>query len=394
MAGVYGETEAFTMAITVIALISTVCCLVVMGLNLWVRYHNSVSKESPSFVLSFYIAMSILLGSLYDFLGSDIIAVTFPETNANARFNLWLTIFQPLWSIFFTAMIMLDLQLVFFHRLPRQARIRQWYPALATLIAFLLSMWSLITPDVRYGELGGVTIQAVGRTWTKIFQIWNSVWLVLGMCYILVMTIMICIKVFGSQAGIGKFARNGVSPAYSPALIRNTRLIMAYPITQLIAYMPSALSPWFLSYTDADWPWNFNLYTRMSLEIDGVFCLCIFLFHPVMLAAYKDPTVGLSSFWRRFSDKKSSQIPTYDTHTVSGKDTLSTFSDFTNTGGAVEKAHLIHTLDMGPKTTGLFDNAVDAGRTAHLKQGTQVDHVVSVVDHPSPVESDHDYTCV
>ncbi|KAJ1976527.1 hypothetical protein H4R35_002660 [Dimargaris xerosporica] len=354
------EVDVF-ITLYVLAGLSIVCSLASMFIVLWVWHKQPSSKESPSFNLTLWIALADLPLRVNDVLSNPMtFQGDYPSEASFARFVMWLNFFSSYWYIYLNCMITLDLQLVFFHRLPRQARIRRWYPLLGTAIAFLLAFWYLLLPNPRVTPNGMLVVGEPGTFAPRFVIVWSNIWMHVGIAYSLVVVIAVCIKVFRSQSRLRRFNQNEPPSAASRALIRNTRLILAYPAVLFIVYVPYVLNTWFSSYLTGSFPYYWNIAYSIIYASQGIFNFIILLFHPVMLSTYRQNTFGFSSLWSRFASYRwgMRSDPNMTTaHSFSGSQAPLTHNAASS--NSANTVPLIHTMDMGPGVTGYFDDALN-----------------------------------
>ncbi|KAJ1655488.1 hypothetical protein IWQ61_004778 [Dispira simplex] len=351
--------------------LSVLCSLASIAIVLWVWMKQPSSKESPSFCLTLWISIADLPLRVSDFFS---VPLSYPEgyptSRSFARFMLWLNFFGCFWFIYLTSMITLDLQLVFFHRLPRQARIRRWYPMLGTVIALLLSIPYLCFPNVRLSYNGVLMVGYEGSPALRAFILWNNIFMHLGIVYSLVVVIAVCIKVFVSQSHLRRFDEGEHSKAMSRALIRNTRLIIAYPVVLFVVYVPYVLASWFNSYIPGYFAMRWTWFSNILFASQGIFSFAILLFHPVMLSTYRQNNFGFSSLWsqvsRRLGGTSGSTYNTSLSNTNASNNRSYPYSTAASNTQRLDSSGMggldiqtvppqIKTMDMGPGVTGFFD---------------------------------------
>ncbi|KAJ1984799.1 hypothetical protein H4R34_000419 [Dimargaris verticillata] len=358
------EVDVF-ITLYVLAALSIVCSVASMFIVLWVWHKQPSSKESPSFNLTLWIALADLPLRVNDFLSNPMtFKGDYPSEASFARFVMWLNFFSSYWYIYLNCMITLDLQLVFFHRLPRQARIRRWYPLLGTAIAFFLAFWYLLLPNPRVTPNGMLVVGEPKSFAPRFVIVWSNIWMHVGIAYSLIVVIAVCVKVFRSQSRLRRFNQNEPPSAASRALIRNTRLILAYPAVLFIVYVPYVLNTWFSSYLTGSFPYYWNIAYSIIYASQGIFNFIILLFHPVMLSTYRQNTFGFSSLWSRFASYRwgMRSDPNMTTaHSFSGSQVPLTHN--AASGDPTNTAPLIRTMDMGPGVTGYFDGALNINAT-------------------------------
>ncbi|KAJ1966599.1 hypothetical protein IWQ62_002368 [Dispira parvispora] len=123
-------------------------------------------------------------------------------------------------------MIVLDLQLIFFHRLPRQARIRRWYPLLGSLFAFLLGIPYLCFPNVRLGYNGTMMVGNAKSAAAKVFVLWGQIWLHAGIIYSIIMVIAVCVKIYLAQSQLRRFGGSKLNESVS----RSFAIVLFHPV--------------------------------------------------------------------------------------------------------------------------------------------------------------------
>ncbi|KAJ1927825.1 hypothetical protein IWQ60_002590 [Tieghemiomyces parasiticus] len=355
------DQYAFYTGILVLDGLSTMCSIVSIALVAWVWYKQPSSKESPSFNLSLYIALADFPQRLSDILTNPLTFKTNIITDPNyLRFVLWLTTFGAYWFIYLNAMIVLDLQLVFFHRLPRQARVRRWYPLIGTAIAFFLAFWYLILPNIHSTPSGATMWGNPTDIANKFNTVWTLLWYSAGVFYCIAVVVCVWIKVIRSQRRLRSAGGGEKNHLASRALIHNTRLIMAYPIVLVIVYVPFILASVFMIYADPAFAMRFFAAANVLYASQGLFSLVILLFHPVMLASYRTNTFSFQALLSRLNLGR-------DRSGVIHSGGVSSTSDGFASTDALKQPNFpqIKTMDMGPGATGYFDGALEAGIAAH-----------------------------
>ncbi|KAJ1928046.1 hypothetical protein IWQ60_002420 [Tieghemiomyces parasiticus] len=376
-------------AIYVLDGLSMLCSLASIIIVLWVWYKQPSSKESPSFNLSLWIAVSDFPLRIADIVTNPLTFMgNFPTSSSFALFLMWISFFSAYWFIYLNAMITLDLQLVFFHRLPRQARIRRWYPLIGTAIAFFAGFWYLILPDVRLTPDGVVMVGTEGSLASHFLIVWTNMWMHIGIIYSIIVVVCVCIKVFRSQSHLRRFDQGEHAKAMSKALVRNTRLIIAYPIIMFVVYVPYVLSSWFQAYVPGPFAAYWNAGSNVVYSMQGIFNFVILLFHPVMLSTYRHNNFGFSSLWSRVSRRLgTSSAGTYNSSTGGTNVGPTGRTDNTAYNMGASSSHLsggrpdipvgnsphLQTLDMGPGVTGFFGNNIENGQgsTVHKLRGLE-----------------------
>ncbi|KAJ1915269.1 hypothetical protein IWQ60_008500 [Tieghemiomyces parasiticus] len=355
------DPYAFYTGIFVLDGLSALCSIITIALVAWVWHKQPASKESPSFNLSMYIAIADLPQRVADVFSNPL---TFQGTVITdphyLRFSVWLTMFSAYWFIYLNAMIVLDLQLVFFHRLPRQARVRRWYPLIGTAIAFFLAFWYLILPNIHVRPSGGTMWGDPTDIANKFNTVWTLLWYSAGVFYCIVVVVCVWVKVLWSQRQLRSAGGGKKNRLASRALINNTRLIMAYPAVLVIVYVPFIMASLFMSYGDPVFATRFVVAANVLYASQGIFSLVILLFHPVMLDFYRSKRFSLQSLLTRLN------LGMGRSELGQSSDLLSTSDKFASTDALKQASHpQIKTMDMGPGVTGYFDDALEAGIVTH-----------------------------
>ncbi|KAJ1984800.1 hypothetical protein H4R34_000420 [Dimargaris verticillata] len=362
----------FFISLYVLDALSILCSFACIAIVLWVWYKQPSSKESPSFNLTLWIGIADLPLRVCDILSNPMTFMgNYPSSPHFGKFIMWLNYFSSFWFIYLNCMITLDLQLVFFHRLPRQARIRRWYPLLGTGIAFFMAFWYLVLPTIVITPDGFFNIEDPTGLANRFSTIWTNICFHVGIIYAIIVVVAVCFKVFRSQAHLRRFDQGEHAKAMSKALIRNTRLIIAYPIVLFIVYVPYVLNSWFSSFLTGPFPYYWNLAYTVVYNAQGIFSFIILLFHPVMLSTYRQNNFGFSSLWSRVSRRLGTSPGTYQSSMGTGATSGPTMGSYGHSGasGSHGTNHLhasspyIKTMDMGPGVTGYFDNTLEAGES-------------------------------
>ncbi|KAJ1956000.1 hypothetical protein IWQ62_005406 [Dispira parvispora] len=309
----------------------------------------------------------------------------FPQSPAYVRFFTWLNFFSSFWFIYSTCMITLDLHLIFFHRLPRQARIRRWYPLIGFSIALLLSIPYLCLSDATINTEGVMMMGYSGSDTTRFFIAWDIVFLFIGNVYSIIVVIAVCIKMFVARSQLRRFSQDRLNNTSSRSLFRNARLIIAYPMVLIIVYVPYVIGSWMYMKAYGD---TFTQYWQTVagylFSFQGIFSFAIVLFHPIMLATYRERNIELSSMWSRLSRRfwSSPNDKQSDSSTLLFSQFLTTENVSTDKPVAdiLTCPPQVKTMDMGPGVTGFFNDALGndgtlsstAGKYPHEIQGVTV----------------------
>ncbi|KAJ1927176.1 hypothetical protein IWQ60_003142 [Tieghemiomyces parasiticus] len=334
---------AYFTANFVILGLSLLCSIISIFLILWVWHKKPLSKESPSFSLALWISFADFPLRIIDVLTNPLaFGQSPPPMDAGyARFLTWFNMFSLMWFIALNAMIVLDLQLVIFHRLPRHARIRSRYPAIAAASSAFFSVWYLILPDYRFLENGTITVSSPGSPAQRFFLLWFTIWLPIILLYMVGVVAAILITLFRTQAQLRRFALDSTSRQRSQTLLRNARLIIAYPILCTVLFVPYAVGQ-FQAAWDAQSSLDLTLFINFLFSLQGVANLVILLFHPVMLSAYRHNLIGLPSFLSTQASA-SSGLP----------------SNGLAFAGTKPVDHHLKSLDMGPAVTCHFGTVME-----------------------------------
>ncbi|KAJ1955903.1 hypothetical protein IWQ62_005424, partial [Dispira parvispora] len=249
------------------------------------------SKESPSFTLSLWIALSDIPLRVSDMLSNPMTwnGTVGPTSSVYLRFSVWLTYFSSFWFLYLNVMIALDLQLVFFHRLPRQARVRRFYPWIGFALAFVLAFWYLILPAPRYVNGNMISFGEKYSTANRFNLVWTMLWFLVGIVYTVGVVAAVWIKIYISRRRLKHLeTQYRHSDNLSSSVIRNALIIIAYPVLMAIVFIPFVLASGFQSLIPGK---PFTLYwsiaTNFLYSSQGLFSFAILLFHPVMLAYYR-----------------------------------------------------------------------------------------------------------
>ncbi|KAJ1963425.1 hypothetical protein IWQ62_003219 [Dispira parvispora] len=256
-------------------------------------------------------------------------------------------------------MITLDLQLVFFHRLPRSAPVRRWYPLIGTGFALAISCWYPFVKDIYMQSSSVIVVGTPFSTLQSFFYVWNYLWLHLGVVYTFGVVVAVFVKVYLSQRQVGRFTKNFGNTKPFGELFRNTRLIMAYPAVLLVVYIPYIISSWLVSYAEySTFTYYWYIVTNIAYVLQGVFSFIIFLFHPVMLAMYRNNNISFGIPWpriaRRFHETESCTSSIPDT-------ILSTYDE--SMTSVIEVGKELPTLDSGIYLKNL---RIDSGITGYF----------------------------
>ncbi|KAJ1978423.1 hypothetical protein H4R33_005976 [Dimargaris cristalligena] len=325
-----GNVPFDTVCILLVTL-SIICSLVSIGIILWVRHKRPASRASPSFSLALWISLADLPLRVIDYLTNQLTLGYHPPTQASfARFLLWGSSFTTMWFVYLNVMIALDLHLVVFHNLPRQARIRSMYPYLALGFATFISAWYLVLPRVRFLANASIAVDSNGSAAAAFSILWNMVWLDLAIVYVTAVMVAIFVVLFRNRkkakpspsksAALDNTAVDSLNTQaagstttnleeakarahlQNSALVNNARLIAAYPIILFIVYMPNTLMTLLAYLSILTYSSFFNKIQVILFALQGVFNLGTLLIHPAMLLAYQQGLFSLPEFFLNRTD--------------------------------------------------------------------------------------------
>ncbi|KAJ1655489.1 hypothetical protein IWQ61_004779 [Dispira simplex] len=348
--------------------LSILCSLLTIVLVFWVWKKYPSSKESPSFCLTLWIAVADIPLRIVDLFSIDILLPDgFPRNQAFARFFLWLNVFGALWFVYLTGMISLDLQLVFFHRLPRQARIRRWYPLVGFIIAFLASIPLLCIPKVGIAEAGQIVLGGASLSTIRGIVMWGAIAMQIGIVYSLAVVTSVFVKILSARSKLRQLSDKGFSKDMGRSLIRNVYLIIAYPVVLFIIYIPYSVDSWFVDLLEGPLAIRWHWVATLLFSSQGIFSFLIMLFHPVMLHYYHLRDFSLRTLWShhvrwlkyvggtmyssKFSFSTGTTQPTEPKYSVSRHTKINE-----PMGDKQTVPPQLNTMDMGARATGLFDS--------------------------------------
>ncbi|KAJ1927320.1 hypothetical protein IWQ60_003026 [Tieghemiomyces parasiticus] len=360
------NVEAILVALLALGGVSIIASIATMLIVAWVWKIEPQSKESPSFNLTFWIGLADIPVRISDIFSNPMTwPLGFPTSPSFARFYLWLGYFGPFYYIYLNCMIALDLQLIFFHRLPRQARIRAWYPLLGFGLAFFLAFFYLVMPDVELASSGQIIVGKPGSAAKHFVTIWSYMWLDIGVFYTLVVVLMVLIKVIKNYRRLRSLNSDPVSTNMSKAVLQNTLIILAYPLVLFIVYIPYVLANWFSVYLPGDFALNWYLVMNVIFNLQGVLNLIVLMFHPVMLKLYRNRHVVFSSLLSQDSHGTlPSAVGTDDLSTGELKTGFLQANQPRIQGVDAQGGLRIQTLDLGPAVTAHFARALEAGQAS------------------------------
>ncbi|KAJ1983470.1 hypothetical protein H4R34_001267 [Dimargaris verticillata] len=347
--------------------VSILCALLNMAIVLWIWRKDPKSKQSPSFCLTLWMAIPDILQRVVD-LGVSPYTFTeeMTENYSLARFYVWLQWFACYWYVCLNILIAMDLQLVFFHRLPRYAPIRRWYPLIGTVAGFILAFMLLIMPKVRLYYGGAVTIGDRGTAWMPFNAYWTLSWLTLAIVYLVSVMIAILLKLYASQRELRQFDSSNMGMrkmTANPTVLRSARLVMAYPITLAIVYIPYLLNMWFSSFLQGPGVAIWNYITFIIYSSQGIIGLIVLLMHPVVVNLYPGQKFDITSWFSRTQSflKRPSAPPSMAlSNTVGTPGAVSGASQDTAVNSQTSQHPYLKTMDLGPHVTGLFGHPNDS----------------------------------
>ncbi|KAJ1977802.1 hypothetical protein H4R35_002151 [Dimargaris xerosporica] len=347
--------------------VSILCALMNMAIVLWIWRKDPKAKQSPSFCLTFWMAIPDILQRVVD-LGVSPYTFTeeMTENYSLARFYVWLQWFACYWYVCLNILIAVDLQLVFFHRLPRYAPIRRWYPLVGTVAGFVLAFMLLVMPKIRLYYGGAVTIGDRGTAWMPFNAYWTLSWLTLAIVYLVGVMIAILHKLYASQRELRQFDSGSMGMqkmAANPTVLRSARLVMAYPITLALVYIPYMLNMWFSSFLQGPGVAIWNYITFIIYSSQGIIGFFVLLMHPVVVNLYPSQKFNLTSWFSRsqsFVKRPSAQSTAALSSTAATPGATLGVSQGTTVNSQASSHPYLKTMDLGPHVTGMFGHPNDS----------------------------------
>ncbi|KAJ1929212.1 hypothetical protein IWQ60_001383 [Tieghemiomyces parasiticus] len=280
---------AFYLATYVLTSISMLCSVLAMCVVLWTWRRRPTSKSSPSFCLTLWIGLADLFLQVINILTNPItFRAGLITANGYARFINAFNNFSTMWFIALNAMIALDLHLMIFHGLARQAWIRRWYTTTATVFALFFAAWYLVLPDVRFLLDGTVTAGVPGSPTQYFILLWMGIWFPLVIGYVVAVVATVVFTIVRSRIHLGRFSLNREFRDQTQPLTKKAQFIIGYPIVLLVIYIPYTVLLLLQSLASASVVKLLTGYCNILLASQGILSLGVLLFHPVMLATYRE----------------------------------------------------------------------------------------------------------
>ncbi|KAJ1959898.1 hypothetical protein IWQ62_004429 [Dispira parvispora] len=308
--------------------ISIILSILTVFLVLWVWAWQPSSKESPSFTICLWIALSDLPARICDILTNPL---TFaqqgsPNHPAYVRLVTFLTCFSLYCFIYLSSMVALDLHLVLFHRLPRQATIRKWYPAIGAGIAFVFALPILAIPQITGSTTGAITMGLAGSAAQGFATVLLMIALHLGPVYSIVVIFSMLVKMVRSRLRMRALQVVGTGFSHSQLLLRNVSLVATYPILLLLVIFPYVLYLWLCNYGNyvTVRPAYYTAFTLFTLH--GIMFFIVFMCHPIMLSAYRQRVFT----WHPHSTNAERTAPSWTSHTDPGTNPIITIGSGSN----------------------------------------------------------------
>ncbi|KAJ1989798.1 hypothetical protein H4R33_001939 [Dimargaris cristalligena] len=264
-----------------------------------------------------------------------------------------------MWIVMLNVMIALDMHLTIYKHLPNRARIRSLYPYIATGSAFFFSFWYLILPNVRFLRDGAISVSFAGSLSGRFYTIWMLIWLYGATLYIMCVVIAIFVTLFRSRSRVSKFTLDNACRQRSTTLIKSARLVVAYPIVLIVVYFPNALNTLLVALDMVDFSTALNYIQTILFATQGILNLITLIFHPAVVAAYRQEVIPLPSFLMSFTKSRQSKKSKDLDVIQSGLPTFVAWQPPTKATDTVAVTAPLQTLDMDYGVTGYFDSVLE-----------------------------------
>ncbi|KAJ1958191.1 hypothetical protein IWQ62_004940 [Dispira parvispora] len=219
-------------------------------------------------------------------------------------------------------------------------------------------MW---LPNFRFME-DEATNAASGSPAAWFFMVWTEFWMHAGIIYSIIVVAAVCIKMLVARSRLRRLGGIASKNGISRSLICNAGLIIAYPTVLFIVYVPYVFHAWLIGSSTGTFFICWSVASFALFAAQGIFSFAIVLFHPVMLALYRQRNFGLRPLWSRLSHPfKGSADKIYHS---SGTPLYSQFSTTRNLSSENPIVDIqthppqIKTMDMGPGVASLFNGSL------------------------------------
>ncbi|ORX97522.1 hypothetical protein K493DRAFT_314042 [Basidiobolus meristosporus CBS 931.73] len=284
------DIDAKAIAVLVLSSLSLVGAVVVIITILCIRSWKAEVGSRVSLTLTFWIACSDLLFSIFSLLLASTLV-----SNATCSFFLWGYVEFTLLPIFLTVAIGFNLQMVFVHGSKNLLRYQRLYVPVCVAVSLLISLLPVVAKQFQLDPaVNSCWYQSTYTTGTILWEVLTFYgWILLGVAYCVLAVIMVAWKLHVNN----KRLANNTGPIHSHLIGHKTsravRRIALYPLIPIVTQTFNFVSE-FDTFVSRDM--NSTLYV-----LSAVTPVCMGLLNAVVFMF--DPAFQL--FWRELRSGKS-----------------------------------------------------------------------------------------
>ncbi|KAJ1989206.1 hypothetical protein H4R33_002147 [Dimargaris cristalligena] len=350
--------QTFHIVYELLTSLSILCSFISIVLILRVRSKKPAAANSPFFSLALWISVAdfpVLIDSY--FTNPLTFGAHAPSGPQSARFFMWYHMFSHMWVVCLNVMIALDMHLVIFHHLPPKARIRTWYPYIATGMAFFVSFWYLILPGARFKIGSSISVSLDSKMAFQFYISWKCLWLYTAILYVLAVVIAIFFTLYQSRNRINKLILDPECGTRRTALIQNASKVVAYPVMLFVVYLPYAVNTLVVSFQSGPASSALDYLQVLLFTLQGVLNLITLLFHPAMISTYRQEIIPFPGFIYAMMDVKQPKCQSKRKHS-GRKPEMATHPLTINSLPSPPPAAVVaplYDLDLEPNVSGIFN---------------------------------------
>ncbi|KAJ1654565.1 hypothetical protein IWQ61_005527 [Dispira simplex] len=272
-----------------LSIMSVIAGTLVMLIVVVLRLRQPNVARTASFILSFWIGLSdalyrgtLVVSKQYEFVESHL-------SEALVRYLFWSEYFYPVWFMFLTVMVGLDLQLTFVHHLINPKKFQPYYFPAATIFAFMITLPALLVPTIYWNR------QIHGFSWTfgsalrdNLFIILGfNIWMGMGVLYCAIIVSIVAHRLISDMRHWSINKSLLIKPStFSVELHRSVARIMLYPLVPIITQSLNVVVDWL--------PFDSPVAERVRqvgsilASTQGILNLTVFLLNPALHRAFSN----------------------------------------------------------------------------------------------------------
>ncbi|KAL1923006.1 uncharacterized protein VTP21DRAFT_9382 [Calcarisporiella thermophila] len=275
----------------VITGLSMLAGLVMMGMVLYFRWQKPDVVNTPSFHLSLWIGLAVVLNGIFFILRSnhEFLDDVLLQNYALVRVMFWSKFVFTLWFAFLIACIAIDLQLSFIHRKADLQRIQRFYAPVSLAAAVIITIPALAKGIMRWDSQRHFFNDNWSNSERILFEIFGfDLWLVLAIIYSLGVVVAVVVKVRR------ELRHTKENPGYNEEVLRNEWLlyqfvlfVALYPMVLVITQPAAIVTVWL--YIGGKGYIPYFAFSRRAASVlvafQGILSLAVFLLNPSLKRA-------------------------------------------------------------------------------------------------------------